>query len=132
MRIVLGLVVLCFAGLALIQLDDPDALRWFSVYALGGVMAAASLMRNLPRNVVRLCAVGTMAIMFFYFHGFFQQVPLIAASGWRSEVGFEAMGLLFGAFAMCAVLAQFSCRLKATRATADRRAPAVFSAPHNF
>ena len=132
MRIVLIVLALCFAMLALIQLDDPDALSWFFVYALGGVMTTASLLRNLPRSVVRLSAVGTMVIMFFYFHGFFQQVPLIAAAGWRSEVGFEAMGLLFGAFAMCAVLAQFSCRLKATCATADRRAPAVFSAPHNF
>lgn len=131
MRIVLSLIALCFAWLALVQLDDPDALRWFSVYAVGGVMTVVSLLRNLPRNVVRLGAVSAMAIMFFYFYGFFKQVPQVAAAGWQSEVGFEAMGLLFGAFAMCSVVAQFSCRLKATRATANRRAPAVFSTPHN-
>ena len=132
MRIVLSLIAICFTCLAWVQLDDPDALRWFATYALGGLMTAVSLLRNLPRNVVRLAAVSAMSIMFFYFYGFFKQVPLVAAQSWQSEVGLEAMGLLFGAFAMCAVVAQYSCRLKATLARQNRRAPAVFSAPHNI
>ena len=128
MRFLLALIALCFVVLAFLQLDDPDAVRWFSLYAVGGLMTWLSLVSNLPRGVVRCCAVATALIMFFYFFGFFQQVPAVAESGWRSEVGREAMGLLFSSFAMCLVLAQFSCRLKAIVAASDRSVPTVFSA----
>ena len=132
MRFVLRSIALCFFVLALFQLNDPDAVRWFSLYAVGGFMTGLSLLPDLPRAVVRCCAVATALIMFFYFFGFFQQVPAVAESGWRSEVGFEAMGLLFSSFAMCPVLAQFSCRLKAIVAASDRSVLAVFSAKDNF
>jgi len=129
MRPVLIGITVVFALLALLQVNDPDAGLWVSVYAVGAVAAGLTQLGNLPRNAHRLLAIGTMLLMFFYFFGFFQLAPGLHSGWMNSEKGLEALGLLFSAFAMIPVLSCYSCRLKATRAEKDRRAPAVFSAP---
>jgi len=115
---------------AVLQLDDPDSGLWFLAYATGAGAAALTLPTGLSRSVHRVLAVSTMLLMFFYFFGFFKLAPGLAELWWQSEVGREALGLFVGGFAMMPVLSCYSCRLKATRAPKDRRAPAVFSSPH--
>ena len=129
MRHVLKLITLIFAICALLQLDDPDGLYWFSIYALGALVSVVTLRDGLPRSLHRLFAVATMFLMFFYFFGFFEMAPELHGNWVSQESGGEALGLLFGAFAMIPVLATYSCRLKAHAASKDRRSPAVFSAP---
>jgi len=115
---------------AVLQLNDPDPGFWFIVYATGAAAAGFTLPVTLSRNAHRLLAVGTMLLMFAYFFGFFQLAPGLTANWWQTEIGREALGLFIGGFAMMPVLSCYSCRLKATRAAKDRRAPAVFSSPH--
>lgn len=130
MRLLMIGITAVFLAFALLQLDDPDSGVWFSIYAAGALGAALTLLNELPRYATRLLAVSTMLLMFFYFFGFFELAPGLSKQWWQAEVGREAFGLLFAAFAMIPVLSCYSCRLKATRADKDRRAPAVFSAPH--
>jgi hypothetical protein len=129
MRLVLGTICLCFVGFALLQVNDPHSGLWFYVYAFGALVSAICLRDGLHRHVYRLFAISTMLLMFFYFFGFFQLAPNLYGSWWQSATALEAVGLLFGAFAMIPVLSTYSCRLKATCADITRRAPAVFSAP---
>lgn len=129
MRLLLIGITLAFVVFAVLQLDDPDSGVWFTIYAVGAVASALTLIDGLHRSVHRLLAVGTMLLMFVYFFGFFELVPGLQRDWWQSEQAREALGLLFGAFAMIPVLSCYSCRLKATRADKGRRSPAVFSAP---
>jgi len=129
MRLVIILITLTFVAFAGLQLDDPDSGIWISIYLAGALISGAALLPELPRNGQRLLAVGTMLLMFFYFFGFFQMAPTLHGDWWQAETSREGFGLLFSAFAMIPVLACYSCKLKATRATKDRRSPAVFSAP---
>ena len=130
MRLLMIGITAAFAAFALLQLDDPDSGVWFSIYGIGALGAGLTLLDNLPRTAHRLLAVSTMLLMFFYFFGFFELAPGLPRQWWTSEVGREALGLLFAAFAMIPVLSCYSCRLKATCADKDRRSPAVFSSPH--
>ena len=116
---------------AVLQLNDTDSGRWFLIYVMGAAAAALTLPSALSRNAHRLLAVGTMLLMFFYFFGFFKLAPGLGELWWQTEVGREAVGLFVGGFALMPVLSCYSCRLKATRASKDRRAPAVFSSPHS-
>jgi len=130
MRLLLIGIAAVLVVFAVLQLNDPDSLQWFLAYASGAAVAALTLPRALPRIVHRVLAVATMLVMFFYFFGFFQLAPGLTEQWWQTEVGREAFGLFVGGFAMMPVLSCYSCRLKATCAAKDRRAPAVFSSPH--
>lgn len=129
MRLLLIGITLAFVVFAALQLNDPDSGVWFSLYGLGAVASGLTLFDAIPRTAHRVLAVGTMLLMFVYFFGFFGLAPGLQGNWWQSEQAREALGLLFGGFAMIPVLSCFSCRLKATRADKGRRAPAVFSAP---
>ena len=131
MRLVIILITLTFVAFAGLQFDDPDLGVWMSVYLAGGLISGAALLQGLPRIGQRVLAVGTMLLMFFYFFGFFKLAPGLGELWWQTEVGREAVGLFVGGFALMPVLSCYSCRLKATRASKDRRAPAVFSSPHS-
>ena len=129
MRLLMIGIAAAFAGSALLQLDDPDAGLWFTVYISGAVAATLTIPDGLPRVSYKILAVGTMLLMFFYFFGFFKLAPGLGEHWWQNEHGREAFGLFLSGFSMMPVLSRYSCRLKATRAAKDRRAPAVFSSP---
>ena len=129
MRLILITITLAFLGFAVLQIDDPDSGVWLAIYLAGALVSGAALIDGLPRAVNRVIAVCAMLMMFFYFFGFFELAPTLHGNWWQTETSREALGLLFSAFAMIPVLSCYSCRLKATRADKDRRAPAVFSAP---
>lgn len=63
-----AMVVLLFAS-ALVQLNDPDPVQWFAIYAAAGVVAALSLRRPgavpwpVPVVIAAVAVVWAVAIM---------------------------------------------------------------------
>lgn len=108
-----ALIGLSLLVLSVLQFDDPEPLRWALVYFLGASLAIVSLLPGLSRAMSRLMAVATTCVLFFYFGGFFAQVPMLDANWYLTGQGNDALGLLFCGFAMISVLAAFSCRMKA-------------------
>ncbi len=106
-----GFIGFGFILLSLLHLGVPDGNMLIGAYLVGSILAFATLVRSLPRTVVRVLALVTTAAVFFYFIGFFQMAPHLGP-GWVA-VHTKALGQLLGAFAMIPVLAEYSCRLKA-------------------
>ena len=72
-------------------------------------------------------------LMFFYFAAFFSMAMHFNEHWYHSGLALDAIGLLFSAFAMIAVLSEYSCRLKADcleRREEKRRA--FFSVPQHI
>ena len=146
MNAVIGSVLL---ALAILHIFIPGHLHYFALYGSGSVFAFLALRRNLSINLARLLAIGTTAVMFFYFAGFFKLAPHFHEYWYRSGVGLEGVGMLLSAFAMIPVLSCYSCLLKADCAEriADQerrkeaqaagedtgfQSPAFFSVPENI
>jgi len=51
MRIFAALATLLFAYSAVVQVNDPDPVRWFALYATACALCAASPFRPIPRAV---------------------------------------------------------------------------------
>ena len=146
MNAVTGSVLLV---LAILHIFIPGHLHYFALYGSGSLFAFVALRGDLGNSVARLFAIGTTAVMFFYFAGFFTLAPHFHEYWYRSGVGLEGVGMLLSAFAMIPVLSCYSCMLKADcaermaayerrkqdeetgRATGFKR-PAFFSVPDNI
>ncbi|MEM7097245.1 MAG: hypothetical protein AAF541_03225 [Pseudomonadota bacterium] len=110
MNAVTGTILLL---LALLHVFIPEHLHYIALYGSGSLFAFVALRQDLSQNVARLFAIGTTAVMFFYFAGFFTLAPHFHEYWYRSGVGLEGVGLLLSAFAMIPVLSCYSCLLKA-------------------
>jgi hypothetical protein len=136
MRYVSGVISAIFLGLLAMHVvvHPTSHILCSAILALGAALALTTLKRDMPRMLVRLLAVSTVAVMFVFFFGFFQMVPAFDGSWYRNELALEAVSQLVAAFAMIPVLASYSCRLKAggcaeqPKASKSSRA-AFFSVP---
>ncbi|MEQ8860051.1 MAG: hypothetical protein RIC56_15510 [Pseudomonadales bacterium] len=130
-----GVVGLTFAVLALLHVPHPSPWLWVP-YASGAVLAWLTLIPSLSILVSRVLAIAATALMFFFFAGFFMEVPRLASDWYQSQEGWSAVARLIGAFTLIPVLSDYSCRCKAECREArvgasahGRRHVGFFSAP---
>ena len=129
------------ASLAILHYFIPDnQLHYIALYSAGAFFALFSAFGHLNTSFARLFAIGTTAVMFFYFAAFFNLAPQLHEYWYRSGVGLEAVGLILSAFAMIPVLSTYSCLLKADCVeayqpkvvTGDGKSAAFFSVPDHI
>lgn len=112
MHVFHALVGVCFVILALLHVPHPAPLLWLP-YAGGAVLALLTLLPRLGILTARVLAVAATALMFFFFAGFFTEVPRLEADWYQSQEGWFAVARLVGAFTLIPVLSVYSCRCKA-------------------
>jgi len=112
MQIFNGLVGLTFVVLALLHVPHPSPWLWVP-YAAGAALAFLTLLPALSIPISRILAVATTALLFFFFAGFFTEVPKLASDWYTSQEGWSAVALLVAAFTLIPVLSDYSCRCKA-------------------
>lgn len=124
-----------FAILALLHVPHPSPWLWVP-YATGSVLAFLTLVPDMSIAVSRLLAVAATVLAFFFFAGFFMEVPRLESDWYQGQEGWFAVARLLGAFTLIPVLSDFSCRCKAEcrearagRVAEKRRHPRIFSAP---
>ena len=124
-----------FAVLALLHVPHPSPWLWVP-YAAGAVLAFMTLVPDLGIAISRLLAIAATVLAFFFFAGFFMEVPRLESDWYQSQEGWSAVARLLGAFTLLPVLSDFSCRCKAECREAragqrahKRRHPRIFSAP---
>ena len=111
MNAIIGCVLLVFAAL---HVFIPNHMLFVFVYAFGAFFALATMkLADMSVNVARVLAVGTTAVMFFYFAGFFTMAPHFEAEWHKTGAALEGLGMLFSAFMMIPILSCYSCLLKA-------------------
>ena len=98
------------------------------MHLCGAALAFPALVRSLPPGLSRLLAIAATAFLFFYFAGFLKVAHQLG-SGWYT-MHMVALGQLLGAFAMIPLLAEYSCRLKASCMEVEAsKQPAFFAVP---
>ncbi len=131
MRYLYGIIGATFIVLALLHVPHPRPWLW-APYAAGAVLALLNLVPNLSIFLSRIFAIAATALMFFFFAGFFTEVPKLESDWYQSQEGWTAVSLLVGAFTLIPVLSHYSCRCKADCRYGDHRAHsnrAFFTAP---
>jgi len=101
------------AVFSILCLHDSNAELWMSVYGLGSVLAFVTLIPHIGLISARMLALVTTIVMFFYFAGFFQLAPTLAADWYAGGKARAAISLLLAGFAMIPILSYYSCRMKA-------------------
>ena len=126
-----GIIGCVFVVLALLHIGIPDSFYLITMYLTGAALAFITLIPEISLLFSRLLAFATTASMFFYFANFFLMAPELHGNWYLEQ--FLAIGMLFGAFFMIPVLADYSCRLKADsyEARAKKRS-AFFSVPQKL
>lgn len=114
-----ALVGTTFVVLALLHVPHPSPWLWLP-YAAGAVLAFLTLTPHLGVFVSRILAIAATALMFFFFFGFFMEVPRLESDWYQSQEGWSAVSLLLGAFTLIPVLSDYSCRCKADCSRAQR------------
>ncbi len=101
------MLALLLAFSAVVQLNDPDPLPWFSIYAAGSLLCAVAVAKRLPwfvPAVVGGVAAGWAVVLVPRFMGQGDYWALLnvggGMTGERSEYAREASGLLIEAGAM--------------------------------
>jgi hypothetical protein len=129
-----GFVAITFTVLALLHVPHPSPWLWLP-YAAGALLAFMTLLPNLGILSSRFLAIAATGLMFFFFAGFFMEVPRLASDWYQSQEGWSVVARLLGAFTLIPVLSDFSCRCKAEcrESRVDRHrhgsASGFFSAP---
>ena len=113
MRMVNAAIGCILLTLAIMHFFIPNHMIFCALYGAGALFAFATMRREMGLLTARLFAVGTTALMFFYFAGFFRMASFFGDHWYRSGAALEGIGLLLSAFAMIPVLSSFSCILKA-------------------
>lgn len=134
MRVINGVIGGVLLALAVLHAFIPHAasLTLMSLYGVGAMLALLTWSNNISLGLARVLAIGTTAVMFFYFAGFFKMAPHFSETWYMSGDALEAVGLLLSAFAMIPVLSSYSCLLKAECREAmekDTSRRAFFSVP---
>jgi len=112
MQYIHGLIGLIFVIIALLHVPHPSPYIWVP-YAIGATLTFITLFRGVNIILSRILAVATTALLFFFFAGFFMEVPKLASDWYTRQEAWAAISLLFGAFAMLSILSDYSCRCKA-------------------
>lgn len=129
MQYVHGVIGTMFVVLALLHVPHPTPYVWFP-YACGALLAFVTLFRGMNMLLSRVLAVATTVLLFYFFAGFFMEVPKLASDWYTRQEAWAAVSMLFGAFAMLSILSDFSCRCKAEcREEQARLQRGFFSAP---
>ena len=137
MRIINSLiacVLLAFAGL---HMFIPNHLHISLVYAVGAFFAIVTILPGgMGINTARVFAIGTTAVMFFYFAGFFTMAPEFEEGWHQTGAALEGLGMLLSAFLMIPILSCYSCLLKAEgcdhfRAKEEPKRGSFFSVPED-
>jgi hypothetical protein len=125
-----ALVGVSFVILACLHMPHPSPWLWLP-YAAGAGLAFLTLVPNLSIFVSRILAIAATALMFFFFSGFFMEVPRLESDWYQGQEGWSAVSLLVGAFTLIPVLSDYSCRCKA-ECRAARAADTQSSRHHGF
>jgi hypothetical protein len=132
MQYINALIGCLFIVIALLYALHPNPLAW-APYSAAAVLSLITLKPEISIAISRVLAIGTTALMFFFFAGFFLLVPKLAADWYTNQAGWEAVFRIFGAFAMIPILSDYSCRLKAECREAQLHARrAFFSVPDHI
>jgi hypothetical protein len=107
-----GAIALMLLIVALLHVPHPTPFIWVP-YALASALALITLFGDIGLFFSRLLAISTTMLMFFFFAGFFMDVPKLESDWYRHQDGWFAVSLLLGAFAMIPILSEYSCRCKA-------------------
>ncbi len=107
---IIGCVLLIFAGL---HAFIPNNFHLVLAYGIGALFAFITVKPGgMGIKTARIFAVGTTAIMFFYFAGFFTMAPQFEADWLKTGAALEGLGMLLSAFLMIPILSCYSCFLK--------------------
>jgi hypothetical protein len=133
MPMMTGLIGCMLVVLAIVHAFIPNHLFMVFMYGAGAVVALGTLKRNFGVHAARGLAFATTALMFFYFAGFFQLSLKFNAHWYHSGGALDGISMLFSAFAMIAVLSEYSCLLKAEcKERLEQKRRAFFSVPHDI
>ena len=114
MRMVNALIACVLLAFAVLHAFMPNHMLLVLAYAAGAFFALVTIKPGpMGRNTVRLFAIGTTAIMFFYFAGFFRMAPSFQGDWLRPGAALGGLGMLLSAFLMIPILSCYSCLLKA-------------------
>jgi phosphatidylglycerophosphate synthase len=127
-----GLIGCILLVLAIVHAFIPHGLLISAFYGLGSILAFVTCKRDIGMNVARVLAIATTALMFFYFAGFFRMALRFNDNWYQSGAALDAIGLLFSAFAMIAVLSEYSCRLKADCEERRAKRRSFFGVPQHI
>ena len=112
MHYIHGAIALVLAVVAMLHVPHPTPFLWVP-YALASALAAVTLFPEISLLLSRLLAISTTVLMFFFFAGFFMEVPRLESDWYQHQEGWFAVSLLLAAFTMIPVLSDYSCRCKA-------------------
>lgn len=135
MQYVYGTIGVIFSVLALLHVPHPTPGLWVP-YSGGAILAFLNLVPSMSTLVARALAIAATALLFFFFAGFFMEVPKLETGWYQSQEGWSAVSLLVAAFTLIPVLSDYSCRCKADcrEARAESRQTShrgFFSAPQH-
>ncbi len=115
MRYVNGAIGCIFLILTLLYASQGASahLSCLAMLGLATVLSFVTFVPSLPVPFARTLAVVTVAVMFYFFAGFFTMASSFDSQWYKSTAAFEAISFLLAAFCLLPVLSDFSCRLKA-------------------
>ena len=112
MQYVNAIIAVALLGLAVLMRHDPGEA---AMYVLGAILAATAFKHWLSTWMVRLLAFVAAGTLFCYFGKFLYLAPTLQPDWyWQPLEVLDVAGLLFAGFAMIPVLAEYSCRMKAS------------------
>ena len=138
MRMVSAVIACVLITFAVLHSFIPNHLFFVFLYGAGAFFALVTVIpRGMGVVTARVFAVGTTAVMFFYFAGFFSMAPQFEEGWHQTGAALEGLGMLLSAFLMLPVLSCYSCLLKAEgcehfRAEHEAKGGAFFSVPENI
>lgn len=138
MRMVNALIACVLLVFAVLHAFVPNHWAFFFIYCAGAFFALVTIKPGgMSINTARVFAVGTTAIMFFYFASFFTMAPDFQDGWHRTGAALEGLGLLLSAFLMIPILSCYSCLLKADgcqhfKVREEPKRSAFFSVPEDI
>ena len=89
MQIIHGAIALMLLAVALLHVPHPTPFIWVP-YALASALAVITVFADVGQFFARLLAISTTMLMFFFFSGFFMDVPKLESDWYvRPEGWFE-------------------------------------------
>jgi hypothetical protein len=114
MRLVNALIAIVLLTFAVLHLFIPSHLHFALAFAIGAFLAFVTILPGgMGINTARLFAIGTTAVMFFYFAGFFTMAPEFEDGWMQTGAALDGLAMLLSAFLMIPILSCYSCLLKA-------------------